>query len=825
MSRRALLWSIGAAVALATAGFLVLRGDGQNPVETTTGPHITVQGPISADASESEPGPARPDAVGPAPVRVSAPPVAAGEPRVGNHIAGRVVDGKGIPLGGVRVRAAPTDPSGGHGESEVAEAFTAGDGAFRLDGLGQGPVILVAKAGGRRAAVVRDVQPGTDPLEVVLPTRTGVEGRVLDGGTGEPVLRFVVKTTQASIHYERRREERSSRTFETRDGTFAITDLEAGRFEFLVEAEGFVPAKIGPLFVQDSEVRRDLEARLVPALEVRGKVVAADSGEPVALALLSHHDPESPARRGKYVHTGEDGAFLVKGISPGTRLEVTHREFVPATTEPLGMTGAPAADVVIRLTRGGGVDGYALAEDGSPCSDVWVYATQKSRYPAPSVHKDVDSDASGYFRIQGLVAGTYEVGFIPPGPRGESWSARARRPRVKRVAEVEEGKVTRVKLEAMATGGCTVRGRVLLGDEGVSKATVELLPSSAVDPATGRYMIRPFHDWTDDGCEYEFRGVPPGEATLTVETHGVGVSEYGRWRIEIPAEKEFLFDARLSGGEIRGRVVKASDGSPVVGGSVSVSRRNAPSERLTLGGWIATDSEGRYRARGLQPGAYRVSVVPGSITIVPGDAALEGLASQWRERVEVASDETVTVDFVLEPGPSALVLVTDPTGAPMSGEQVHLLTSGKDGGPWKEAFTDAKGVARARGLAPGRYIAYLPLRPEYWSQPSEPRVVRPGEETEFRLDLKKPVRVPVRLRGDGDLPIGMGWVRFVKPGSEGNWVPWIESDERGEAAAYLLRGEYAVEAEAPGHPRRSRSIRIGDATPPEILVRLERQNG
>ncbi len=825
MRHRVLAWTIAGAGALAIAWGL-LGGGVEAP---------RVESPGIAPAGEGSAGTQLPEV--PPPHAAPAPPLASDTAQAverspaarslgalrNGRLAGRVVDDDGEPIAGARIRLAAMEPIDEGGDEAQKTLSSDVAGGFRLEGLGEGPFLLVANAEGRRAEVLRDLRPGADDLEIVLSAQSGIAGRVLDAETGAPVARFSVEAAGVG-RFNRSR--RLPRSFESEDGSFEISDLEGGQYVRAFTAEGFVPERVEPFWVRDSVMSRDVEVRLRSGLAVQGTVVDEDSGTPVAGAGVHHNSADNPWLLGRGEETESDGSFAIEGVTRGARLVVRHEEYVDVETEPLGLSGEKAlSGLVIRLSRGGAVDGYARSEDGSTYEGGRAVAHTEVFRPVSGVQllKSAEVDRSGYFLIRGLEPGRYRVEVRPPSTSAVDKGERRRRT-LHAEAVVEARRTTRVEFGTREPEGCTVRGRVFRGGEAVVGARVEIRRERA-GSAPRREWASDASDETGKDGSYEIRKVPAGEANLRVSKEGAGLSEAGWWSIQIPASGVVVFDAHLAGGEIRGSVTRASDGLPVAGAQVGVWKEEEPNRGTVPGGWVRTDDDGTYRVRGLGAAAYRVSV---DAALYPGDPRtkdplLASLAPQSRRRVQLAPDEVVAVDFALEAGGSVSVRVIGPSGVPLPGEHVILQPQEDRArtGVFKTGFADGSGVARMTGVPPGRFLAAL-VRPEYSSQPSDPFSVRPGEEVGIRLELKQPVALRLRVLGPGDAPVEGAWVAIAGTAPDRTRAAGLHSDRNGGVVAHMLPGEYAVTASADGLASSSTTIRVGPDSTEEIVVRLDR---
>jgi protocatechuate 3,4-dioxygenase beta subunit len=121
-----------------------------------------------------------------------------------------------------------------------------------------------------------------------------------------------------------------------------------------------------------------------------------------------------------------------------------------------------------------------------------------------------------------------------------------------------------------------------------------------------------------------------------------------------------------------------------------------------------TDEAGRYKLSNLPPGKYQVA------TIAPGYVFAEALAESWLfgKLINLAAGEELKdIDFTLVRGGVVTGRITDSDGKPVIEGSVSLIAADprerKEGKPRPVYFTtDDRGIYRAWGVAPGRYIVY-----------------------------------------------------------------------------------------------------------------------
>jgi hypothetical protein len=155
----------------------------------------------------------------------------------GMHVAGRVLDEHGDPVGDVEI------VSGEHGDFVRFEARSAADGTFRLAGVPPSGLALTAEKRpiGRATAEVRGHAGETVACALTLSNGLVLRGRVVLGD--EPVARVMV-----NVRTDRGATRWMSTAWTAADGTFAAPYCPEGQtFELRVEKPGCVPFERGGL--------------------------------------------------------------------------------------------------------------------------------------------------------------------------------------------------------------------------------------------------------------------------------------------------------------------------------------------------------------------------------------------------------------------------------------------------------------------------------------------------------------------------------------------------------------------------------------------------
>lgn len=698
-------------------------------------------------------------------------------------IAGRVRSLDGRPFAGeVRVARAPRRDARAE---DRATARPGPDGAFRVDGLEQGPWWVQAVADDGRRSAMRDVVvPATEPVD--LDVEAGARwatGRVVAAEDGAPVRGASVVSFGGEVRHATRTDG---------DGRYRLLlDTSTAR-QVVVGAPGRaavdVPSTDGP----------DLgEVRLERLGRVRGRVRRADGGvvpvgATVRLALDEEFgrflgafaiatdadggfdDAEVPA--GRYVVAASADGFVGEVLverSPEARLRAT-------VDVPAG--GEAVVDVVVVPAAEAG--GWVLDATGRPAVGVVVRATPSTAAGSRGTETPLPfglaaggppavTGADGTFRLSGLVPGvTYELGARDAaeleGP------PRRVRPRVGTRPTVT------LTLPAPRFVDVVVReranGRPVAGAE---VASFVVLPTPESEP-----------DDELSGTEH-FVGGPPGPSAVTDDAGHARLGPFGAGEVLLHVRRAGRAPSRTGGAHRTvaggpgglvatidldpvvpwaGRVVRP-DGSPAIGAEVTVFVGAADRQGDGRAAW--TDADGRFGFDDVAASEVELS------------ASLRAEDLYAPTRRSVAEETPVTLRLQPAPLPGfVLVRVLDPDGRPVA----HANVIGAFGEVHASEFVTAgRALLDLRAADAGRPAARtgtLEVRDasDERGRPLPVGVasvdgVRPGTVVEVRLPRERTIEGRV-VGPDGRGVAGVRVVAVAATGPEAGWwtaSPWMWS--------------------------------------------------
>ena len=410
------------------------------------------------------------------PVRIPAEGPLALTLRDGSAVEGLVLGPDG-PVAHATVELA----SDRHGSSAETDAA----GHFRLDGLPEGTLALVAAAAPLASneplsVAVREGE--TAHVEIHLAAGLELRGRVVDD-TGKPVGDAMVEA-YAEDAVRRPMVGRNLSATSAADGQFTLDGLHAGSYRVFAYHQGLaqnapVPAPAG---------KTDLELVLQRSGTVSGRVVSK-SGEPVRKFSVEGQDFHAADGRFNLSSVAPDSSELfVEGAFPTVRLSV---QVQPGQSVDLG-------DVVV--DDGQTLGGRVLASDGRPAPGVEVtelppgYDTSgpddsdSAIDPILDSPRTVTTDADGAFAFDHLRPGMYLV-------QASSGSASSTPIRGAPGTELE------LRMEP----GAVLRGRASLSDGSPVDDGTAIFVGGAVTAQT-RVV----------GGQFELSGLPAGSGQVLV---------------------------------------------------------------------------------------------------------------------------------------------------------------------------------------------------------------------------------------------------------------------------------------------------------------------
>lgn len=582
--------------------------------------------------------------------------------------------------------------------------------------------IGVSASGYRPATIPRLGQPEPrDALIRVMLTEGGTKlrGRIEDatGGVIEGAFVSVEDPSGASL----------AATRSLADGEFELWG-PTGPVLIRAIAEGYAASEERLVLPSGAVV-----LRLAPESAIAGRVLDAESGQPIADAIVvarrSDDDSRSRSDDDRFTARSDaDGHYQLVGMPPGA--------FALTSQSPAGYGASDGAVVLGFAERREGVDirihrGTSLRVevvrieqgDGCPAAQIRLLEEQTNHAIAAI------TDAHGQAQLSLPVAGVYQVEVACVGHRAVDPQQT-----VELSGRADEQQTLRIEVER----GVSVRGRVVAESDGtpIADAVVALSSVHASSPAATTT--------TDPEGRFELTGLDAGDYVALASAPGWFPLETPV-AISLPSDDAITIPLR-SGGTLIGRVIE-TDGTAVLDARVLV-RRHSQNGRFR--GETIVDGEGRFELE-LPPGEYGVDVI-GSAGQSLVDPALEHavhatvtITADQRTEIELVvtdQDGRITGHVVRSDGePIASAFVCAEPSTPPRGAVVRPRCAAQT--------TDVDGSFELRNLQAGRYTVTARVRGGGEASVTD---VEPGADVELIVRGTGSLRGSAHYARDGSAP-------------------------------------------------------------------------
>ncbi len=857
------------------------------PVAPTPAPE-TPPAPV-AEAEPDEPAePTEPSELVPDATLFGHPeiPGAAAEEPSGLTISGRVIDAAGKPVAGAMVLARSESAAGGpgggarrvRGKSSTSTAFafagggastatTDDEGRFVIRGVDETKTYALTAHGASMFAPegsVGGARAGDEDVEIVLPTGASIAGRVVEGGSGEPVAGAFVSLRPApdaggnvrmrAISFGGGHDGRGG-TPTDEDGRFEITGLAAGRYIARAKSDDHAPGESEPVAVAEGQRVDGVLIEVHPGVFVAGRVVDAE-GQPIAgasVAVASLAGPRGPmsarmaemaaleqARQDaaaqaaeesgepqvtsgapsmflmagadiRMARTDDAGEFLIEHLEPGpAQVSAAHADHAPGRARVTLPDAGGADHVEIVLPLGGRIVGTILGPDGQPPKAGGASINARS----PTGGGNATIDAEGRYEISGLAAGHYRVsahwggGIIAVGGGNMMMMAMTRDDEEKtprnltETVVVEEGATRELDFDFSEAGSVRLVGSARLASgAAIANATLHI-------SARSEGIALPIRAQTDDRGEFVVDELAPGRYSVTVGMDQMILGGGGGEELELAAEPaEQRVDLVFENGRVIVRAVDAGTGEPVQGVSVRLVPTAGSAEESAgpfgrHAGFGITDAEGiaTVTVEALQPLQVHVGG-GGFVTAKAGPVTVGPEAETRLPDVRLERGESVRLRVIDDEGRP----IPDATARPVAGDGLPRIGGYGGGGE--------DGVLTLGGLAPGRQSIRVGAN-GFASKTVEVQV--PSGDAPIDVILETGGTLTVSVVDGGGQPVASAKVTLEALGASGPGGesgpsflhPVSETDGLGLFRRdHLAEGRYRVKVE-----REDGSSVLGDAT-------------
>ena len=476
--------------------------------------------------------------------------------------------------------------------------------------------------------------------------------------------------------------------FSDKEGRYSFPGLPEGVMTVNVGAKGFAPASrevcVGP-----AGPALTVDFRLTRGAVLSGKVLDG-GGKPVAGALVDLQEfwkgiwvpVRIEAGRSSSLKTGTFGGFRFENLDQKGRfrLEVKAKGFLAKTLKSVHPGGK---EVVVVLSRGGGVKGRALDHEGNPVPSFTVEGSRRFGW----VSRTVRGRKDGTFLGRGLEPGVWAF----RARRGEGLYSPPVGIKLSGEEVVDLGILRLPKPAALVVAVLDGRGKPVSDFPVESSRNRDRnyeIPIDEVDggvvPAPGSpEMARFFYSpergpsgktGKDGLCR--LGGLSPGLWWVRGGGKDLNLGWSGPVRLEEGEEKKTVIRAYRGGSLLI--LARERDGTPRPGEKFNVEQVEMGEKEEGISFFLRTDSEGKAGKSGIPPGVYKVHLYRDLLSPEPSGVSMSmsvDTGKAWEIRVE--EGKTARLEIVLKKRWKIRGRILGPDGAPAKGLVLWLLPTGK----------------------------------------------------------------------------------------------------------------------------------------------------
>jgi protocatechuate 3,4-dioxygenase beta subunit len=530
------------------------------------------------------------------------------------------------------------------------------------------------------------------------PQKPRIQGKVVDAKSGLPIRKVNVQLRGGAGRFSG-----SPSITTSADGTFAIEDLEPGRYFVILERAGFVQTASsraqGTFTLQPAQQLTGLVFQMQPAGVISGKIVDLD-GDPMAgvSVVASPTGTKAPAaqqnRQGAST-TDDRGEYRVADLKPGKYLVMAQP---PQIAVPVGKEEKTKGRVVYASTY------YPGAVDKSRAVAVQVRGGEE-------VSANFSAMTSHVYRISGTVSG------VPGGAMSQ--------------------------LILFSTTGEVAGGGVQLLGEGNKFEYQDVLPGTY---SAMVIVVKGIIEGSGNRPDFQMVQLGP---TIDVKADLEGLQLYaepaGQVRGKFRLDTEEKFDWTQLTVQLSSAAGNTSDGTVTAYATLSFRQMNQN---------LKVSPDGSFEMKNVPAGNYQVVVGASSdklrdyytksVTVGGKDSADSGF--------DVHGDIYVDV-LISAKGATIEGNVVDSKGQPVAYSEVAVIPNSEHRArpdSYQRASTDEQGHFVVRGLNPGKYVvlAFEELEEDTKQPEFFKAYAGKGEKVELEEGARKSVTAKIIVTED-----------------------------------------------------------------------------
>jgi len=340
-------------------------------------------------------------------------------------IAGRVLGPDRAGVEGVVIDAMGNSHDPGCRSNATSKA----GGEFVLEALNEGFYTLRATAEGWDVDPVLRVEAGTSDVEIQLFEQGSILGKVVDAETGRALSNFTCTVRKLNKQSKAWGAQVAQASFKgQKNGSFSMSGISEGVYIIQADARGYAASFSDEVSVTQGMTNPDIEVRMTRGGTLKGRVIDADSGAPIARAQIATNDNnyidseftnllvglQPSALTRARITTDAEGRFEVKLITPETyQISVKAKDYTQLVMNDVRVGDGLTTDLgMLKLSRGAMVSGTVFDEDGQPAAGCTVSLARQDNRMWGNVR--ARSDANGQFTLRNASPGQYKLSASRP---------------------------------------------------------------------------------------------------------------------------------------------------------------------------------------------------------------------------------------------------------------------------------------------------------------------------------------------------------------------------------------------------------------------------